>query len=224
MRQILKLIHNFFLVLGIDISLVKKQTKISSLQHNSKESMHAFYSDPQNVKQYLGSERIRFYNSIITLLKEKNYDLSKKEIADIGCGTGHLLLYISQNFKPLTLTGFEYVESALKIARNTLPSANFIYYDIYEESIYQFDFIFCTEVLEHLLYPDKALKNLEKMLKPGGVLLLTIPNGRNDTYKGHINFWSPESWSVFLSNSLPQIKIETGVIGGTDLYGIIQKK
>lgn len=220
-KNILKQIHNFFLLFGIDIKLVKNSTIISALQHNTKESMHAFYADPQKIKEYLGTERKEFYNSIIIFLKKKNYDLSMKEIADIGCGTGHLLLYISNEFLPLTLTGFEYADSALEIAKKILPSANFHYYNIYEESVQQFDFVFCTEVLEHLQYPDKALKNLMKMVKPGGVLFLTVPNGRKDTYDGHINFWSPESWDVFLSQDLQGVKIEAGLFGHADLYGIV---
>jgi SAM-dependent methyltransferase len=38
-----------------------------------------------------------------------------------------------------------------------------------------FDTILCTEVLEHVPYPDKAVKELHRLLKPGGLLILTTP-------------------------------------------------
>mgnify|MGYP005988790825 CR=1 FL=1 len=39
-----------------------------------------------------------------------------------------------------------------------------------------FDVIFCTEVLEHLKDPHRHLKEIKKMLKPGGKLLVSLPN------------------------------------------------
>jgi SAM-dependent methyltransferase len=37
------------------------------------------------------------------------------------------------------------------------------------------DIILCTQVLEHLKYPVKALKEMHRLLKPGGRLCLTVP-------------------------------------------------
>ena len=37
------------------------------------------------------------------------------------------------------------------------------------------DFILCTQVLEHLKYPARALQELNRLLKPGGKLYLTVP-------------------------------------------------
>ena len=38
-----------------------------------------------------------------------------------------------------------------------------------------FDVILCTEVLEHVPYPDKAIKELTRLLKNGGTLIITAP-------------------------------------------------
>jgi ubiquinone/menaquinone biosynthesis C-methylase UbiE len=37
------------------------------------------------------------------------------------------------------------------------------------------DIILCTQVLEHLKYPPKALKEMYRLLKPGGRLYLSVP-------------------------------------------------
>ena len=38
-----------------------------------------------------------------------------------------------------------------------------------------FDYILCTEVLEHIFDPEKATKELIRILKPKGCILFTIP-------------------------------------------------
>ena len=37
------------------------------------------------------------------------------------------------------------------------------------------DIILCTQVLEHLKYPTKALREMHRLLKPGGRLCVTVP-------------------------------------------------
>ena len=43
-----------------------------------------------------------------------------------------------------------------------------------------FDYIVCTQVLEHLEYPDKAFLEFYRILKPGGKVLLTAPLGQGE--------------------------------------------
>lgn len=38
-----------------------------------------------------------------------------------------------------------------------------------------FDAVLCTEVLEHIPYPDKAITEFSRLLKSGGKLILTVP-------------------------------------------------
>jgi len=42
-----------------------------------------------------------------------------------------------------------------------------------------FDLVLCEQVLEHVLHPDMAVKNLFQILKPGGLLHITAPAVNN---------------------------------------------
>ncbi len=42
-----------------------------------------------------------------------------------------------------------------------------------------FDCICCNDVLEHLAWPDRALRDLRRVLKPEGVVVASIPNVRS---------------------------------------------
>lgn len=198
-----------------------KQVVVSSPVHfNSKDGLNEFYSDIEAVESFLDPG---FYDRLIDLLATNGVNYEQKRVADIGCGTGGLLKAVKNRFQPSTLTGFEYSENALEIARSKVPGVEFCYFDIYEGAAHQFDVVFCIEVLEHLLHPDRALRNIVNMLADSGVALITVPNGRIDTFDGHINFWSPESWEVFVKQVCEGYCVKTGVVeDGQNNYAIIK--
>ena len=181
----------------------------SPIQYNSKEGLNEFYSDAEAVASFLDPG---FYDRLLDLLVANGVDYKEKRVADAGCGTGGLLKALQARDQARSLTGFEYSEKALDLARAQVPGVEFCYFDIYEGSPREFDVIFCIEVIEHLLHPDKALRNVGAMLAPSGVALVTVPNGRTDTFEGHINFWSPESWDVFVKQVCNGLTVKTGLI------------
>ena len=113
------------------------------------------------------------------------------------------------------LFGFDTFVEMNELARMFCPTATVqdLPFQAVEDT---FDVIFCTEVLEHLVDPAAALRKLLRCLKPSGVLILTVPDGRIDqhpagairsdgsAYWGHINFWSPESWTLFINASIEE--------------------
>lgn len=46
-----------------------------------------------------------------------------------------------------------------------------------------FDLILCTEVLEHLLWPQRLLEEMHRILAPGGKILLSVPNIASLAYR-----------------------------------------
>ncbi|PZV15266.1 MAG: hypothetical protein DCF20_10805 [Pseudanabaena sp.] len=199
----------------------------SPIEANTEESDDKYYSDPEIVKAYLEPERLEFYEYVVNFLHENGVDFNGKTVADLGCGTGHLLLNIHKKFTPKSLTGMDHSKFGLDVGRSILPNATFQYFDIYQKYDFQFEVIFCTEVLEHLLYPEQALKNMITIISTCGVMLLTVPNGRTDTFLGHINFWSPESWDVFVKsvcNDLDiELEINTGLTTKNSNFAILKR-
>lgn len=41
----------------------------------------------------------------------------------------------------------------------------------------QFDVVLITEIIEHVAHPDRFLANVAKLLRPGGLVYMTTPNG-----------------------------------------------
>lgn len=184
------------------------------IEANSKSGWEKWFSNDKFLKEYTHSDRLKSFQELVRILNEYAVFKGSQNLIDFGCGTGHLLAEIHKQYPEISLTGCDFSEESIRISRQLLPGVNFQVADIYnipEEMQNQFDIVINTEVLEHLAHPSSALKNLLKLLKNGkGILILGVPNGRMDTYEGHINFWSPESWEVFIRESVPEMtKMET---------------
>ena len=51
-----------------------------------------------------------------------------------------------------------------------------------------FDAIVCTQVLEHIPHPTEACREFFRVLKPGGILLLTVPQ-MNELHEEPADYW-----------------------------------
>ncbi|QDT63295.1 class I SAM-dependent methyltransferase [Calycomorphotria hydatis] len=101
-------------------------------------------------------------------------------ILDVGCGNGWLLERFTQcGCKSLSLRGLEPSPAGAKNARKRVPSASVhlgcLTSDFTTE---KFDVITCSEVVEHVEQQPEFLQLMYNFLAPGGVLVLTTPNGR----------------------------------------------
>jgi SAM-dependent methyltransferase len=135
---------------------------------------------------------------------------------EIGCGEG----FSTQRLRAMlpdtvTLQASEYVAALVPRARENNPGVR-----ITQESIYQtehadnsFDLIFLLEVMEHLDYPEQALTELRRILKPGGYLIIGVPREplwcmlnmlrlkylkRLGNTPGHLNHWSTMTLKRFV--------------------------
>lgn len=101
------------------------------------------------------------------------------KILDCGCGEGFYLKIISE-LSSCQLYGFDCDERVLNHARQELNGScvqldqGDIYDLPYQDE--EFDKIILSEVLEHLPDDVSALLEVRRVCKPGGILLITVPN------------------------------------------------
>jgi hypothetical protein len=116
-----------------------------------------------------------------------------------------------------SIAAFEHVDSAILVAQRVVPEAKIGWLDITSESFAvsgKYEVVFCAEVLEHLVNPSLAIKNLLTLVQSPGLLVVTVPDGRRDTFIGHIHFWSPESWEQFIYQNIDSQRffVEIGLL------------
>lgn len=99
-------------------------------------------------------------------------------ILDFGCGKGEILSEISKLNPNAKLIGVDVSEKALEEARKLFPQAEFRLIKDGEKvpiGDKEVDFIFSSEVIEHIYDTENAISEMNRILKPGGKLLLTTP-------------------------------------------------
>ena len=223
MKRLLLFIKGIFYKLGVDISFVRKEDERSAIEMNEADFSNNAWSDEKLSNRYLAKEVIKRYQETVSHFKDHAIDLSGKSLIDVGCGNGMLLKFIADNYNIPSQTGMEYAPAALEVAAKLNPAAEYVVHDINQPYPKRYGTVVCTEVLEHILSPAKAFRNMLEMVLDGGVMLITAPNGRYDTFTGHINFWSPGSWDAFIAENSGGLKYNTGKVEKTLIYAIIYK-
>jgi SAM-dependent methyltransferase len=97
-------------------------------------------------------------------------------VIEVGCGDGSFTLDLARHSS--RVTGIDL--SAGQIAENIrrFPGIRFQQHDVAEPFPFaegEFEVAWCSEVLEHLFDPAFALREMHRILRPGGRLLVTVP-------------------------------------------------
>jgi 2-polyprenyl-3-methyl-5-hydroxy-6-metoxy-1,4-benzoquinol methylase len=100
------------------------------------------------------------------------------EILDVGCGDGAFLQELDKALhRPYKYHGVDYSEYKVKKAQ-VLPY-EFRRCNLEEGIPYDdatFDLVYSGEVIEHIYNPDFMLEECHRILKPGGLLIISTPN------------------------------------------------
>jgi ubiquinone/menaquinone biosynthesis C-methylase UbiE len=113
-------------------------------------------------------------------------------VLDAGCGRGYYIHILSGfdfikvlegidlNARYLSIIKKSNLPKKVKVQKASLFSLSFK--DNY------FDFVVCSEVLEHVRDDVKALKELHRVLKPNGKLVITVPHSDFPLFWDPVNF------------------------------------
>ena len=100
-------------------------------------------------------------------------------ILDCGCGRGFYLLFLGRLQPACALYGADRDPDVLAQARQHLPPAVQL---LRSDALHlpfpdgYFDKVICSEVLEHLPDDRAGLQEVRRVLRPGGVLAITVPH------------------------------------------------
>jgi 2-polyprenyl-3-methyl-5-hydroxy-6-metoxy-1,4-benzoquinol methylase len=186
--------------LGYNVLIInKKKHGFSAIDVNAKQAIDVSMKRKSEFVEF--EDRRDFYEATANLVALEN--LEGKAVLDVSCGVGVLCDVLSKKCNPSIFNAYDFSDSCVEVTqKRNIPKLVCKVHDLYNPIETKFDTIFCTETLEHLLYPNIALQNILSALNPKGIAIVTIPNGKLDVYEGHINFWSIDSFGIFLNEHI----------------------
>ncbi|MDI6804613.1 MAG: class I SAM-dependent methyltransferase [Bacteroidota bacterium] len=146
---------------------------------------HIYYPRGSASEKYYRKHIERF--QIDKLKKIQAYSQTGK-LLDIGCGVGYFIRTALN--RGYTAEGVEFSEVAAAIGREQwnlqIVSGDFLSNQFVPES---FDIVTLWQVLEHLRQPREVLLKVHSLLKPGGLLVIAVPNFASIQAKLFRNRW-----------------------------------
>jgi SAM-dependent methyltransferase len=104
-------------------------------------------------------------------LLASEYIAEGASVVEIGCGEGHFSKFLPPNAK---YKGIEFNEFAVKKAKDKFLDVNNTRLE--DLSTSSADVVVAFQVLEHLAKPRGFLKEAVRIAKPGGIIILSVPN------------------------------------------------
>lgn len=149
-------------------------------------------NNPVNPQVFQQTDEKRFHEIEAILARHPEYE----RILDYGCGHGWGTIYY-HNKVGRNWIGVDVDPGAVKWARGYAAAhanypSNLSFVCGTEEKLEKlglFDAAICSEVLEHCVDPIGVIEKIEKAVKPGGLVLITVPYGPSE--------WGTPNWERF---------------------------
>ncbi len=128
-----------------------------------------------------------FYDRIVDCIGS----CSGLRVLDLGCGDGALLRKIIDRYPKAHLFGADIMPSK---TLSTAYPIGVVRADLRENLPFRresIDLVICSETLEHLVNPSRLLKALPNVLRPGGRMVVTVPNAGGYSPFHHLGWWIP---------------------------------
>lgn len=152
-----------------------------------------YYSHQENKKGLIP----RIYEAVKSVNLKRKVSLAigglpNGRLLDIGCGVGDFLMHVKKS--GWEVSGIEPSNDAKSIAKNRL---GFLPLDPSESTSlndHSFDVITMWHVLEHIDDLKSQLSELKRLLKPGGRLIIALPNYQSFDCQYYKDKWA--AWDV----------------------------
>jgi len=158
----------------------------------------------------------------VGLLKQEflNKGVSFVKVLDLGCGEGEIAKEVfggNCNKGQSFVTGLDNDKEMVRKARESGVYNKVILGDAGKMDLKdgEVDLVFSNSVLEHISHLEKVLKEVSRVLKPGGLLIATMPSHKLGEYIGwgrlysflfnkkydHYHLYSKEKWGKLLKEA-----------------------
>jgi ubiquinone/menaquinone biosynthesis C-methylase UbiE len=138
-------------------------------------------------------------------------DCPTQKLLDLGCGDGYFTYQLRNKLPEAFVIGADYYLRALRFARIMTNDAPYVATSACDLGFKEnsFDAVFLLDVLEHLNINDrkKALDQTLLVLKPGGVVIVTVPSKRLPVIPMHYDHFDIDTLTGLMEGYFVEVKI-----------------
>jgi SAM-dependent methyltransferase len=156
------------------------------MQIEDKKKLYQNFHKERKLQKKIINDNNFTYRELIKRIKP--YLGECHNILDIGCGVGTMDFYLAKKGK--NVTGIEISANAVSIARenaklfNLYKNINFVISKFPNKALKgKYDLVIFSEVIEHLEDDNRALRDIHKILKRNGLLVITTPSKNAPLYR-----------------------------------------
>jgi len=132
------------------------------------------------------------HQAVIDTIRHVNPDLQGDHL-DIGSGDGSLIKLLQRHFT-LKSHACDYTDALMELPDQTVDMAD-LDHDPLPYPDRSFDLVTIAEVIEHVENHRAVLREIRRVLKPGGLVIITTPNILN--LKSRLRFFTFGFWNLF---------------------------
>jgi SAM-dependent methyltransferase len=181
--------------------------------------------------RYLWAER--FLPALYQVVRRRLLDIAKHSdrrlrILDVGGRKSHYTIGVPADVTITDIPRQQEIQHQLHLGINTdiisqiyarRSNITAVQYDDMTRSALasdQFDCVTAVEVLEHITQDADFVREVHRVLKPGGIFLMTTPNGQciENTNPDHRRHYTKERLRELLASRFPAVTVEYAVRGG----------
>ena len=154
------------------------------------------------------------YISTIEMVLDALGQLEIQNVIDIGCGDGRLAREIHRRFRGIEVVAVDRSTRAISLAQamnHDFPEVEFKAVDVARHAPdRQFDAAILMEVYEHIPLDETSgfLAGVSRMLKKGGVLLVTVPHSNKPLEYKHFQHFTGETLTRDLSEHFEILELK----------------
>lgn len=181
------------------------------------------------VHGYSEREALRLSEQAETLENLLHHDTvypAGAKVLEAGCGIGAQTVILAKNNPDAEITSIDISQESLEKARENveekgIKNVRFLQADVFSLPFEDnsFDHIFVCFVLEHLQDPEEALKNLKKVLRPGGTIIV-IEGDHGSCYFHPEGEKALEAWHCLIR---AQAHMKGNSLIGRQIYPLLQE-
>jgi 2-polyprenyl-3-methyl-5-hydroxy-6-metoxy-1,4-benzoquinol methylase len=147
------------------------------------------------------------------------------DVLEVGCGQGRGLELLIPKAK--TFTAVDKIESVVKELQQKFPTAKFKSMNIPPlDGIADnsFDTVISFQVIEHIKDDELFLREIYRVLKPGGLAMLTTPNRKMSLTRNpwHIREYLPEELKALAARIFPHVEMQ-GISGNAKIMAYYEQ-